>query len=166
MKILKLRQKLANFWYEQISTRLFPRQRWLTKAIPRWYMDAPDIIDLALYQILINYWENDGESMLRRTYESFTEDSEDLINAGWSKEDIQKEHDKNYECYCALREAYQWARERQGVRANIDRILIHYRKTSEVKKVYNWFNAIEEHCLKEDDRHLQNIVKYRSYLWT
>jgi hypothetical protein len=166
MKLHRLRQKVSNFWYEQISTRLFPRQRWLTSRIPRWYVDVPEIIDLVLYESLINYWENDGEESLRHQYEAFHIGDESLSKAGWSEEDIKKEHDKNYECYCTLLEAYQWARERKVLRVDINRVISHFRKTKEVKKVYNWFNTIEEHILKEDDRHLQNIVKYRAYLWT
>jgi len=46
-----------NLYYSQISSRIWPRQRWLTKIIPREYRDKDTLIELVLFKCLSDYVE-------------------------------------------------------------------------------------------------------------
>lgn len=48
-----------NLWYEQISSRIWPRQRWLTKKIPRTWADKDTLIEITLIECLRNYVEGE-----------------------------------------------------------------------------------------------------------
>jgi hypothetical protein len=166
MNLRRVRQKLSNFWYEEISTRLFPRQQWLVKRIPRQYCEIQDILEIVSFESIIYYWENDGEDRLRAGYETFQVNSEDLLNAGWTVEAIQERHDKNYALYTAIRDAYLWARERKVLREDIHDLIRKHYNTKEFQKIYNWFEAVEKYCIEQDTKHLQVIVQYRAELWS
>ena len=48
-----------DLYYNQISTRIWPRQRWLTKIIPREHKDKDSIIELILFKCLTEYVESE-----------------------------------------------------------------------------------------------------------
>lgn len=60
--------KINRFWYEQISTRLFPRQKWLTKVVPRQYMDRPELLVEVMYAFVVNFVSPDGEDALNHCH--------------------------------------------------------------------------------------------------
>lgn len=47
----------SDLWYKQVSSRLNPRQKWLTKTIPRTYCDKVELIPQLLFTCLVNYVE-------------------------------------------------------------------------------------------------------------
>lgn len=47
----------SELWYNQFSTRFNPRNKWLTKVIPRRHKDKDCLIELVLFTCLKNYVE-------------------------------------------------------------------------------------------------------------
>ncbi len=48
-------------WYKQFSIRLRPRNKWLTRKIPRTWVDKDTILEIAVLESLKHYCEVDGE---------------------------------------------------------------------------------------------------------
>jgi hypothetical protein len=48
-------------WYEHVSSRLRPRNKWLTKQIPRTWIDKDTILEIVVLGCLKHYCEKDGE---------------------------------------------------------------------------------------------------------
>jgi hypothetical protein len=48
-----------NFYYEQISSRLNPRNKWLTKQIPRTWVDKDHILEICVLGALVDYVEGE-----------------------------------------------------------------------------------------------------------
>lgn len=127
-------------WYTHVASRINPRSKWLTKHIPRVWADKDYIIETAVFQSLIHFWEpegEDGESVLRYQFEGdhITEyDSEHLLQ-------LRLMHHE-------LKEAYEWAKIRD--------------------KKFEDFTSFENEAklIEIDTGHLLNIIKYRKYLWT
>ena len=48
-------------WYEQVSSRLRPRNKWLTNQIPRTWYDKDHLLEIVVLGCLKHYCEKDGE---------------------------------------------------------------------------------------------------------
>jgi hypothetical protein len=48
-----------NFWYEQIDSRFFPRQKWLIKKIPRTFCDKDILWEICILEGIKHYVEKD-----------------------------------------------------------------------------------------------------------
>jgi len=62
--------KLFHLWFwkdlrYQVRDFFFPRQRWLTKQIPRSWRDKDFLIETCLFAILVDYVENEDETILK-----------------------------------------------------------------------------------------------------
>jgi hypothetical protein len=84
-----------DFWYSQISSRLRPRNRWLTKKIPRTWADKDTILEIAVLESLKHYVE--GEEALGKNMCHFESSQADPSFPEW-----QKETDKNVKHYYEL----------------------------------------------------------------
>jgi hypothetical protein len=73
-----------DFWYNQISARLRPRNKWLTKKIPRQYRDKDTILELCVLESLKHYIE--GEEALGKDMCHFQSSQEDPSFPEWQKE--------------------------------------------------------------------------------
>ena len=143
----------SNLWYTQVSSRLNPRQKWLTKKIPRTWMDADDLVELCIFEILIFWWtKDDGEEMTRFQY---TSEEDPAL-----KEAAKRTYDR-------LKAAYEWAS--HGRKAAI----IEAERTIEgmdsknyvvedLQKYSELMNAIET----QETFYLNEIVDLRKYMWT
>jgi len=49
-------------WYNQVSSRLRPRNKWLTKQIPRTWCDKDHLLEICVLGALKNFVEPDGEN--------------------------------------------------------------------------------------------------------
>ena len=47
-------------WYKQISSRLWPRQKWLTSKIPRTWIDKDTLLELCVFESILHYVEGEG----------------------------------------------------------------------------------------------------------
>lgn len=52
---------LRDVWYTQISSRIWPRSKWLTKKIPRTWVDKDTILEITVIECLKHFVETDGE---------------------------------------------------------------------------------------------------------
>ena len=50
-----------DIWYEQISSRIWPRQKWLLKKIPRTWVDKDSLLEIVVLECLKYYVDKDGE---------------------------------------------------------------------------------------------------------
>lgn len=170
MKILnKLLRQTQNFYHDQIETRLFPRQKWLYKVVPRHFADIDYLIEEVTFAALINYWENDdGESSTRTQYEYLDNPEEYFGSNNFNPEDIKAEQAKNKELYDEMAAAYQWAKTRHGERKRIDELTqsIYQSRQNGEKKSYERVNELEEEFQQLDTLHLTNIIKRRQSLWS
>jgi hypothetical protein len=48
-----------DFWYRQISTRIWPRQKWLINKIPRQYMDKDSLIEICVMECIKTFVEEE-----------------------------------------------------------------------------------------------------------
>lgn len=51
----------SDVWYKQVSSRLRPRNKWLTKQIPRTWQDKDHILETCVLGALKHYCEVEGE---------------------------------------------------------------------------------------------------------
>lgn len=138
-----LRYRLTNksywsrIWYEQVSSRIRPRNKWVNKVVPRTFSDKDFIYEEVIFAGLVDFWENDnGESCLRYQWEG-DHDSDEERRAVYKR------------VYDELLEAYVWAIARKGQweGAHTD-----------------WKR--EQEVIEEDTKHLSVIVRNRKWMWT
>jgi hypothetical protein len=79
-----------DIWYEEISSRLWPRQKWLTSKIPRTWIDKDTVMEICVLECIKGFVE--GE----RAIDNFEESQADLTYP-----EHQKKFDKE------LKEMYQ-----------------------------------------------------------
>jgi len=69
-----------DLYYSQISSRLFPRQRWLTKKLPRTWTDKDHVMEICVLECIKHYVE--GEDALK----CYKETQADPTFPEWQKE--------------------------------------------------------------------------------
>jgi len=128
---------MKNIW-SSIKEFFSPKQSWLIKKIPNHWMDKPELIQLVLFETLIDYVEN--EEGLKDQFD-FSED----LRAGY----IGQEYVDNVKAVDGeLRRVYNYIKnERQALEESYD-----YRVYDEMDK--------------KDMEAMTTIVKYSGYLWT
>lgn len=124
-------------WYNQVVTRIFPRNRWFTNWVPRQFTDVDYLMEQAVFRSLIFFWENDGgEKSMRYQWDRKLDEWDDLEVISRQKE-----------VYELMLAAYNWAKVRDAK--------------------FDDANFEDEKKFKEEDtNHLLNIIAYRGYLWT
>jgi hypothetical protein len=128
---------MKNIWLS-IKEFFSPKQSWLTKKIPNHWMDKPELIQLVLFETLIDYVEN--EKGLKDDFDF----SEDLAAGHIGQEYIDNVKAVDGE----LRRVYNYIKnERQTL-----------------EESYNW--KVYEVMDKKDMEAMTTIVKYSGYLWT
>ena len=146
---------VPRLWYHHVASRLRPRQRWLTKTIPRHWQDKPELLAETLYTFVRHYVGPDGEDALNRVE--------------WEPEDA-----------AMLAEIYAWAT--TGRAAAFAAISAAYPPlpTGDIKVWVAALNAVdpardaayaevdrlEKAMEATDDRYLTWVVVNRGKLWT
>jgi hypothetical protein len=139
-------------WYDIVVTRVNPRQKWLTLKIPKHFQDIDTLIETLTFACLINFWENDdGKTSLKYLYEMYDNTSDYDHNV--TTEDLSRERNKLI--FDTMNDAYNWAKIRD----------IKYEEAHAINDYDLSFVLLEEYK-KIDTTHLNNIITYRSYLWT
>lgn len=127
--------KRAMRWFGDIVN---PKQRWLTKQIPRYWVDKCDLIPEMLFAAVIHFvQEEDGLTLLARQIEAPGIDGK--IDPQRSEEYSRVESD--------IRAAYEWALSRDKLfsTASFEKELV-YRET--------------------DILQMESIVRHHRHLWT
>lgn len=164
LKFYSLKIKLERFWYEHVQCRIFPKQKWLTKLVPRTFCDVDTLIEDIVFACLVNFWENDnGEPSFRFQYEMY-DDPEEYV--GLTAEEAAKIRATNKALYDEVSEAYAWAKVREHIRKKTEEMLVAAYKTDKWSEVSKFYNEEEAAFIENDTRYLTTIIKYRQYLWT
>ena len=104
----------TNFWYEQISSRIRPRNKWATKCIPRTWVDKDSIFELVLYAGIIDFVEKE------RCFDV----------TDWSYDETHKQNDNK------IREIYSWAK--TGRKEKEEEMSAAYPKENDLSDIKNW----------------------------
>lgn len=135
--------------FDKLKSYLFPQQKWLTKKIPKTWEDKPELIRNILFEILVNYVEE--EEGLQDQW-----DWEKEICAGHVSDkyvaDIKK-HDGE------LRAAYQYVK---NGRLLIEEYLDFILEKDDIKK----YAEVEDYLQKRDIEIMTIIVKHHGKMWT
>lgn len=143
----------SDLWYTQVSSRLNPRQKWLTKKIPRTWMDAGDLLELCAFESLIFWWTKDGgESITKLQYED---------------EDDPETKEAAKQVYDRLKAAYEWVAHGRAAAVmeterTVDSIINKDNPLENLKK----FNQQQEEIESLDTFYLKEIVELRKYMWS
>lgn len=145
----------SHWWYSNVSCRLWPRQRWLTRQIPREWEDKSELVRTLLYALVINLVEEE------RCFEVT-----DWAASGLVEQEVQ------------LRTVYIWAKTGRAIMEK--QLEAAY---GSVKPLAGWLeetmNGVDEvfrthydeiHRLETlieetDTKHLIAIVKFRELMW-
>lgn len=137
MKPLYLKYKLKR-WVRNIKLRFKPSNQWARDCIPREFIDVDFIMEDIAFKGLIFFWENDdGEETLRYQWE--------MAQQSALRYPVEKV-DEYKDVYFLMKEAYEWALYREIMKDSI--------------------NQLGESYREQNEKHLNNIIKYRSHLWS
>ena len=155
-----LNQRIFRLWYSikfdlreykwKIYNYFRSSQHWLIKKIPRSYQDKVELVPLILFEILIDFVENENG------LEDLDYDYTDDIAAGYvNAEQIAESKTRNEE----LLAAYNFARfEKQLMEAEITRKSHSFDARG--------FLDCQEIMNQKEQEAMMTIVKYSRYLWT
>lgn len=147
----------SDFWYKQFSSRFRPRNKWLTKKIPRTWVDKDTILEICVLESLKHYCDVDGEDCfnvlscdspesqaefmreVKRNYELITQKLPAL----------QKELDAEWDAVPEFR----WQDINNGDKAAYD-------------AKYGKIDRLEEEIYNLQTEIMVWIVKHRNGLWT
>lgn len=142
-----------------VSNLLFPRQKWLMNGITRGWMDKTSIIPQVLFNCVVHFVEKNGE------------DCFNVIN--WDSDN------SHAACRDFLRDCYKYiTEERPALEKELSELLgIGYKRhtknglddfnsSKSYKDFYKEYDKIDRELEDKDSFYLQNIIKYRNYLWT
>lgn len=135
---------LNKYWWRrkhrEVREIFFPKNRWVNEVVPRHFADVDYIFEDVLFAGLVHFWEKDrGEETLRYQWEC---DPDEFM--------MSSDHQAHCrEVYDIAKAAYDWAKVRK-------------QKHDDVR--LDWKE--EQDLIAEDTKHLQNIIKYRKYLWS
>jgi hypothetical protein len=165
--IYSLKPRWNSFWYEQISSRLRPRNKWLTKKLPRTWCDKVELIPIVLYEMVIHFVE-DEKCFERLEYRDIPEEEKMIKEIyDWAKTGRKAFIEKIDNSYPPLEET-EFVRIETG---EVDgRGRPYYELKSKSKKsyeeLYGELNKLEAEFTSIDNKYLSWIVLNRERLWT
>lgn len=177
MKFYTIRHKYWNL-KDTICNFLNPKQKWITKSIPKHWCDKDELIRNLLFDILVHYVEEENGLQDEYDWDSDLEQGH-----------VSKEYVNNVlSCDTALRAAYNYIKfERNKIKDDFYKAhkeLLTCRTSGTIDDLFkktddNYFtpskeyaeylsklNAINDDITKRDTEVLNTIIKYRESLWT
>lgn len=148
VKWIKSQYGLSRWWYEQISSRLRPRQKWLTDKIERTWQDKTYLIPELLFACIIHFVEEEGA----------------FEKVDWEHNDVfQKVKGEIEKCY-------NWAKhERPELKKEMDEALdiAHNNKNKELtyQERYGEYDALEKELEIKDKYYSRKIAWLAPYMW-
>lgn len=143
-------------WYEHVSSRLRPRNKWLVKKIPRTWVDKDTLLEIVVLESLKHYCDVDGE---------------DCFNV------IDTECESQREFYGEVRRHYELATQKLvALQKELDaewdhvphRTLADINKSTkdDYEKLYGKINRLEQEIYDLQTEIMVWVVKNRNGLWT
>lgn len=147
-----LRHKVRKFWYEQIASRINPRQKWLTNAIGRTWADKDWVLETCVFTSMIHFWEDErGEEVMRYQFECI----ENPCRSKALNAEDQERYAEARRVYSILDRCYRWAKAR-------DQLWEDFHESG-----YDaFYNKREADLIEQDTSVMQEIIQYRKYMWT
>ena len=145
-----------DLWYDQISSRVRPRQKWVYKCLPRQWQDKDSVVRLVLFECIIHFVERE------KCFETIV----------WTWGDGSKK------VVAKIREIYDWIKVvRPQMEAKMWDAYPPMRKIDvldwvkastkeEYESKYGEVDRLEKYIDDKDTEYLQWIVVNRSSLWT
>ena len=152
-------------WF--IAPYLNPRQKWLTKQIPRVWTDKCDLVPICLFTILIDFVENEDHNL---HYDYKDASAEGVINDEWVTERIEI-HQEILAAYDYItKERPALAQELGGAYPDVIHITVQDGQVqtdwSKYRELYKEVHRLEKIIENKDTWAMNIIVKHRNYLWT
>ena len=143
-------------WYKQVSSRWSPRNKWLTKKVPRTWVDKDTILEIVVLESLKHYVDKDGE------------DCFGIINT---------ECEEQREFYGEVRRNYELATQKLvALQKELDaewdtvphRTLkdINNSTKDDYERIYGKINRLEQEIYDLQTEIMVWVVKNRNGLWT
>jgi len=165
-------KRIWHFWYEEISTRINPRQKWLTNVIPRRFSDKTQLTLTVLYAMIIHFVEEEKCFETVNWADSWDGGAEFALKLkevyDWAKEGrvafekrIEEAYPKN------LKFEFKPLYNPDGTKTkylSMKRVGEHANKTFE--ELYGEVNRLEMELQAKDSEYLTWIVQNRQFLWT
>jgi len=153
------------FYYNQISSRIWPRQKWLTKTIPRTWADKVTLIPDLLYTCIIHYVDDDGEDCFGTIIIDREPYKTELLECyNWAKTGRKEFEEKVNQ---ALPKTDSWESFFKEPDENGYRIMFSCEdrtgKTHE--ELYGEHNRLEKEFYQLDEKYMTWIVKNVRTLW-
>jgi hypothetical protein len=159
--------RVKHFWYEQVSTRIRPRNKWVNKYVPRTWMDKTELIPQLLYGSIIHYIE--GEKCFEVIEYSSKPEIKQMLDEiyNWAKTGRDNHLEKIVGAHPPIEEA---GFDRVPTGDLDDHGRPYYRLEQKSKKsyeeLYGEVNRLEDEFKNIDDKYLTWIVLNRETLWT
>jgi len=152
----------ALFW--KIHDFLLPKQRWLTRQIPKSYTDVDDLITLCLHACLRKFVEEeDGLLNLHAQINS-------QIDTDEMSDEANAERQERYRvAVIELSDAYNWLNERDAFMSACLSAGAEAEQYTDDSKRRAALTAYARGCEEYERReqvHLESIVRHYSLLWT
>jgi hypothetical protein len=138
--------RIKDWWYNKVSARLRPRQKWLTDAVPKTWSDKTWLIPEINFLMVVDFV--DGEKCFENTEYSGSE-----VTEKFAKE---------------LKECYNYIKkERPSLQKDLENSYPDEdTSTGNYKKDYAEVNRIEKLLDQKDTKYLTWIVVNRDRMWT
>lgn len=158
-----MKYKIKNLFYA-VDTFFRPRQKWLTKKIPKTWCDKVELLPLLMFEILIRFVEE--ENGIAQLHLDWTEDVE--------KGFVSQEYVDNIKSiYSELEKTYYYVKtERKTLESALDKaysdvpIWPNIASLKSYNEVYSEVIRIEKEIEEKDFAAMYTIVKHHQVLWT
>lgn len=150
-----------------ISELIWPRQKWLTKKIPRHWCDKVELIPICLYEMIVDFVEKE------------------MDNVGWDlTEEVEAGHctqeqaDRVKQTKETILEIYRWIKVRKPMMQMSENLYLNlafedteldslsFELTEEQNNYLEKSRKLEKEINEEDQKMLHKIIEVRPYLWT
>lgn len=152
-----------DFWYNQISSRLWPRNRWLTKKIPRTWVDKDHILTICVLESLKHYIE--GEEALGKDMCYFQSSQNDPSYPEWQKTS-DREVKQMYELITIKLPALEKQMEVEWENVPKQDIMDINTNKFDYQQIYGKIDRLEKEIYDLQTEIMVWVVKNRNILWT
>lgn len=160
-------RRFKHFWYEQVSTRIRPRNKWVNKYVPRTWTDKTELIPQLLYGSIIHYVE--GEKCFQTIEYSHIPETKQMLEEiyNWAKTGRELHREKIMNAYPPIDEtAFDMVPIGEFDSKGEQYYSFERKSTKSYEELYGEVNRLEVELKNIDDKYLTWIVLNKETLWT
>lgn len=147
-----------DFYYEQISSRLWPRNRWLTKQIPRTWVDKDTIMEITILACLKHYVEPEGEDAFGVLDISNPPEQAEFLR------EVKRQYELTTQTLVALQE--QLKKEWDAVPLRGWKDINTSTAKGDYERLYGKIDRLEKEIYDLQTEIMTWVIKHRDELWT